>query len=783
MAGPAGGPFGAWVLWGDPLEWDLELFRSAGSNELESWPVGEGRRAAAMAVGDPVVLVLTGEQDDPAPGLWGVGRVTGRARSGRPDQFWRERAKRRTLVGVEMVVERVLLGISDLARVEVLAASELVVRPPGGEPGVLTSAQWTALRDLVQGVAVASSGAGRVWNRPPLSLPMRRLLRTYAFDPTSTRLSGEYLIVDVPFEASLRPGPMGELVQVVDFDATRKCWYEPVDLNDPTILARGGLRPAEHDPRTHQQVVYAVSMSVLERFERFAGRRFRWRGTERLKLVPHAFDGRNAFFDAASNAVMFGYYRATRDDLGEHLPGQRIFTCLSSDIIAHEVTHAIMHRWRPCFSEATNPDVFAWHEAFADLVALFQHFVHFDVVRAAVASSAGDLRKSTGLLDLAREFGSSTGRGAALRSALEAERSPAAFRAATEPHQRGAFFVAAVFEAFVTMHQRAIGDLIRIATGGSGVLPPGQLQSDLVNRVTKEAVMVADTLLGVVVRAFDYLPDVDVTFGDVVRAIVTADHLLYPDDGGRLRGTLVEAMRARGIYPEGVTSLADDALMWPAPDRPLSLRDAEPPIDLSRLIVSATLNLDASGRAAWAMGSEGGTPLGDRKRDRDEEQERYTSLNIWARRNAVELGLEPTQPIAVVGVHVAYRQAQDRQPHPEIVIQFRQRRLDLEDPNLSADDRVQVKAGTTLIAGVDGQVLHVVVKPLPFTSQTLEGLEHHDLGLSHHRAGSRRLSAMRSWLGQLDADDALTAWTGEPAALRLDFAALHADPPAWEVSR
>ena len=61
------------MLWGDPLEWDLELFRSAGSNELESWPVGEGRRAAAMAVGDPVVLVLTGEQDDPAPdcGGWG----------------------------------------------------------------------------------------------------------------------------------------------------------------------------------------------------------------------------------------------------------------------------------------------------------------------------------------------------------------------------------------------------------------------------------------------------------------------------------------------------------------------------------------------------------------------------------------------------------------------------------------------------------------------------------------------------------------------------------------
>ncbi len=776
-------PVGAWVLWCDPNQWDVAAFRAAGSNELENWPVPENRRSAAMAAGDPVVLLLTGDQSEPAPGLWGVGRVTGRARTGRPDQYWREPADRQPLIGVDLVVERVLIARSDLARVEALAGSELFERSPGSDPGLLTTTQWAVLREMLQGLAVASAGAGRIRNRPPISLPMRRLLRTYAFDPTSTRLSGDYLVVDVPFEPALRPGPVGELVQVVDFDAARNRWYTPVDLDDPAILAQRGLRPAEHDPRTHQQVVYAVSMSVLERFERFAGRRFRWRGTERLTLVPHAFDGRNAYFDPASNAVMFGYYQATRGDIGEHLPGQRIFTCLSSDIIAHEVTHAIMHRWRPCFSEATNPDVFAWHEAFADLVALFQHFVHFDVVRAAVTSSSGDLRKSNGLFDLAREFGSSTGRGAALRSALAAERSPAAFRAATEPHQRGAFFVAAVFEAFVTVHQRAISDLVRIATGGSGVLPAGQLQSDLVNRVTKEAVMVADTLLGVVVRAFDYLPDVDVTFGDVVRAIVTADHLLYPDDGARIRGTLVEAMRARGIYPDGVTSLADDALLWPAPSRPLSLRDADPAIDLSRLIVSATLNLDATGRAAWAMGVDGAATTGDRSEDRADEDDRYSALNRWAKRHAVELGLEPSQPVAVAGVHVAYRQAQDRQPHPEIVIQFRQRRLDLEDGRLPRDRRMQVKAGTTVIAGVDGEVLHVVAKPLPFTAATLAALAHNPLALAHHKAGSQRLSAMRTWLGQLDVDDALTAWTGEPAALRLDFAALHADPSAWEVAR
>ncbi|MDT5093240.1 MAG: hypothetical protein QOH60_2603, partial [Mycobacterium sp.] len=80
---------------------------------------------------------------------------------------------------------------------------------------------------------------------PPLASPRRRRLRTYAFDPMSTRLSGQFLTVSVPFEADLRPGPDGELVQVVDFDPVRKHWFAPVNLNDPFILAQDGLRPNE----------------------------------------------------------------------------------------------------------------------------------------------------------------------------------------------------------------------------------------------------------------------------------------------------------------------------------------------------------------------------------------------------------------------------------------------------------------------------------------------------------------------------------------------------------
>lgn len=602
-------------------------------------------------------------------------------------------------------------------------------------------------------------------NRPPIRLPERRRLRTFAFDPMSTRLSGRFLVLKVGFEPGLQPGPDGRLVQVIDYDATRSQWYEPVDLNDPAVLAQDGLRPTEGDPRAHQQVVYAVAMSVIERFERFVGRRFRWRTRQKLRLVPHAFEGRNAYFDPQRRAVLFGYYRADRRDPGANLPGQMIFTCLSTDIVAHEVTHAIVHRLRRYYSEATNPDVFAWHEAFADLVALFQHFIHHDVVIEAVTATSGDLRKNSGLLELAREFGESSGRGAALRSAIGTERTPDRFQSATEPHERGACFVAAVFDAYLDVYQQKIADLLRIATSGSGVLPPGRLPPDLVTRVADEAVKCADRMLGMVVRAFDYLPVLDVTFGDVVRAIVTADRKLYPDDIINLRGTLVEAMRRRGIYPDRVASLTDDALAWPAPASELTLDDPAAPIDIRNLILSATMDLDLGGAPGMQIAGEQGSQDGDRL---------YETVAQWAHVHALEIGLDPSVPIALAGVHAAYRLAEDRQPRPELVIQLTQRRRDLEDQSLDDRKRPAFRAATTLIAAADGQVEYVVAKPFPLADpQLLEPLPSEHVARGFHESGTERLTSLRQWLLGLEDRDALSAWTVEHAVNRLDFAAIH----------
>jgi hypothetical protein len=612
-------------------------------------------------------------------------------------------------------------------------------------------------------------------NRPHIDRPTRRRLRTYAFDPMTTRLSGRCLDVDVPFEENLKPGPVGELLQVVDYDGTRGMWYRPVDLDDPMILAQGGLRPVESDPRAHQQIVYAVASSVIERLERFLGRRFRWRKGRALVLIPHAFEGRNAFFDPDRRAVLFGYYRAEERDPGPNLPGQLMFTCLSSDIIAHEVTHAIVHRLRPNFSVATNPDVYAWHEAFADLVALFHHFSFPEIVAEAVAQGRSDLQDARGLLDLAREFGVSTGRGEALRSAIQKEASPDQFRLAEEPHERGACFVAGVFDALVATYRREIDDLLRIATGGTGELPPGHLHPDLVARVTTEAVKIADRFLGMVVRAFDFLPTVDVTFGDVVRAIVTADRALFPEDERLLRATLVESLRRRGVYPTQITSLADEALRWPQPEPPLRL--AGPGIDLSGVVHSAAQDLDTRGEAGDVENDYGST--GPEPNGQFGPETIAPGLLMWANDHAVELGLDPNGTTGLAGVHVTFHQAADRQPRPLIVLQFGQRRRDLEDESVPEDVRIPIRAGVTLISRLDGTIDSAVAKPLPLADPSVLAELPDDLraiGTRYHELGVARLAAIRQWMAQREMDDPVAAWTSTPALRRLTFASLHSEP-------
>lgn len=420
--------------------------------------------------------------------------------------------------------------------------------------------------------------------KPIYPAPARRRLRGYAFDPSlSTQLSTISIsetVYQVRWEHELKPGPCGEYVEVADTDYAGGVNAAPVDLNEPHALAQDGLTPSEGNMQFHQQMVYAVAMQTIERFETALGRKALWAAEDkdhyvpRLKLHPHAIQDANAYYSPDRKAILFGYFNAKKLAPGLVYPGGIVYSCLSQAIVAHEVTHALLDGMHRGLRQATNPDVLAFHEAFADLVALFLQFSNREVLRNQLAKIRGDMEVKSLLGELAIQFGNAiTGHGA-LRDAIGKSSAlgwqrlnpdVAAMDTVTEAHDRGAILVAAVFDAFVKIYQNRTADLVRIATGGTGVLPSGALHPDLVERLAGEAEKTAEHMLNVCIRALDYCPPVDLTFGDYLRALITADYDLVPEDNYHYRVAFIEAFRAWGIYPLDLTTLSEETLLWRPP--------------------------------------------------------------------------------------------------------------------------------------------------------------------------------------------------------------------------
>lgn len=406
--------------------------------------------------------------------------------------------------------------------------------------------------------------------------PLCRSLRVYTLDPSFQRNDGATATLEVPYEP-LEPGPQGLLFQIDNRNVQLGLDYRSADLDEPNVLIADGYAPSQSDPRFHQQMVYAVASKVHLSFRQALGRDPAWGfgnacEPARLRLYPHYGDERNAYYcnDGREGEIRFGYYKADARPTDATLPGGYVFTCLSHDIIAHEISHALLDGLRPCFCTPAGPDVPAFHEAFADLVAIFQHFSYREVLVAAIRHCKGKLEHAQLLTQLARQFGHTTGYGNALRCAIEPNLdAPSQYDPQLTAHKLGTVLVSAVFEAFARIFARKTERLIRLASNGSGILPPGEIPHDLQILLADKASQLAGEFLNICIRAIDYCPPVAIDFGDYLRALITADHDAVPDDNWNYRGALIDSFRRRNIYPRGVANLSEDALLWRSPRQDL----------------------------------------------------------------------------------------------------------------------------------------------------------------------------------------------------------------------
>jgi hypothetical protein len=407
--------------------------------------------------------------------------------------------------------------------------------------------------------------------------PVYRPLRIFTQDPSTPRRDGSIATVNVPYEP-LAPGPESAIFQIDNYDGWQQLHYRQVNLDDPSVLIRDGREPSVSDPQFHQQMVYAVCSLVYAAFRRALGRHVAWgfgngeAGPDhqlRLRVRPHAANEENAYYDKASGELCFGYFRAKLQVAGLNLPGGFVFTCLSHDIVAHEVTHALLDGLRAHFAFPSGPDIVAFHEGFADLVAIFQHFSYEQVLQSAIRQTQGQLERARLLTDLGRQFGETSGQMKALRSAIGETDAPRPYDSTKEPHALGAVLVSAVFEAFTTIFKRRTERYLRLATNGTGVLPPGEMHPDLRDLLAAEASKIAKQFLSICIRAIDYCPPVDLEFGEFLRAVITADYDLVPDDPWHYREAWISAFQRRHLYPQHVTTLSEDALLWRPARKPI----------------------------------------------------------------------------------------------------------------------------------------------------------------------------------------------------------------------
>ncbi|WP_189013275.1 gluzincin family metallopeptidase [Paenarthrobacter histidinolovorans] len=375
---------------------------------------------------------------------------------------------------------------------------------PKKSPGDIKAGQMVSLTILAEGPIAPAGG-------PPLTAQVR-----------------------IPVER-LRRGPTGHRY-AIHIRKWRGTTVSPVSLTQPGDPWRlisepppAGLRELLDDTRFLAQHVYGVAMSTLEIFESTLGRRMPWNPEGRVVLKARDLvTATDTGYERGTNIIRFG----SVDRMGYKVP-----TALYRDIVAHEVTHAILDGFRPAWADQmATMEQLAMHEALADIVAILSVFSSKEVVYRQLEAAAGGFEAGQqvddevlmrSLFDFARDL---FARGPLREPFVGA--APEGWQRLPEPHARGAVVVGAVLRAV----QRLWAER-NARYGGFHSL----------QQKAESGSIVATRILRMVIRGLSYMPPVDVSWRDLLRGIIAADLDMVPDDAHGYREALQAEFSAIGL--------------------------------------------------------------------------------------------------------------------------------------------------------------------------------------------------------------------------------------------
>ncbi|GGJ08629.1 hypothetical protein GCM10010052_02760 [Paenarthrobacter histidinolovorans] len=380
----------------------------------------------------------------------------------------------------------------------------MTVAFPKKSPGDIKAGQMVSLTILAEGPIAPAGG-------PPLTAQVR-----------------------IPVER-LRRGPTGHRY-AIHIRKWRGTTVSPVSLTQPGDPWRlisepppAGLRELLDDTRFLAQHVYGVAMSTLEIFESTLGRRMPWNPEGRVVLKARDLvTATDTGYERGTNIIRFG----SVDRMGYKVP-----TALYRDIVAHEVTHAILDGFRPAWADQmATMEQLAMHEALADIVAILSVFSSKEVVYRQLEAAAGGFEAGQqvddevlmrSLFDFARDL---FARGPLREPFVGA--APEGWQRLPEPHARGAVVVGAVLRAV----QRLWAER-NARYGGFHSL----------QQKAESGSIVATRILRMVIRGLSYMPPVDVSWRDLLRGIIAADLDMVPDDAHGYREALQAEFSAIGL--------------------------------------------------------------------------------------------------------------------------------------------------------------------------------------------------------------------------------------------
>jgi hypothetical protein len=340
--------------------------------------------------------------------------------------------------------------------------------------------------------------------------------------------------------ASVGNGPTSARVAIVDYNADLDTRFAQVKLlaNRSGFVGIAGLKSHQilENFKFHQVNVWAIIEQILTLLEdeKALSRPVPWAsGLGRLLVLPHAGYDDNAFYDRATGALHLFYF--------EGPDGKPVYTCLSHDIVAHELGHAVLDGLKPGYNEVSSPETAGFHEYFGDAIAMLASLKNREIAKLVTKGAPARLSAKNVVSAIASEFGAAI-HGLAKQDYLRGawnKRKMSDLRGTYEEHDWSEILTGVYYDLLQYLYIRNLKEL----SGKAGGKPRDQGQA--IQALFRAANQTANVML----RALDYCPPVDLRYDEYARALLRADEVAYPDDSYGIRAELKRIFHRRGLKP------------------------------------------------------------------------------------------------------------------------------------------------------------------------------------------------------------------------------------------